>query len=68
MKVFLSSTYVDLIEHRKAAHDALERLEQEYVLSPDPRPSANSATMTNSKSSVRLFAVKIRGWLTGDKK
>jgi len=29
MKVFLSSTYVDLIEHRKAAHDALERLGQE---------------------------------------
>ena len=26
MKVFLSSTYVDLIEHRKAAHDALEQL------------------------------------------
>ena len=29
MKVFLSSTYIDLIEHRKAAHDALERLGQE---------------------------------------
>src|SRR5512147_865772 len=29
MKVFISSTYVDLIEHRKAAHDALERLGQE---------------------------------------
>ncbi|MFZ5855393.1 MAG: DUF4062 domain-containing protein [Chloroflexota bacterium] len=26
MKVFLSSTYNDLIEHRKAAHDALEQL------------------------------------------
>jgi len=26
MKVFLSSTYTDLIEHRKAAHDALEKL------------------------------------------
>ena len=26
MKVFLSSTYNDLIEHRKAAHDALEKL------------------------------------------
>jgi tetratricopeptide (TPR) repeat protein len=26
MKVFLSSTYTDLIEHRKAAHDALEQL------------------------------------------
>jgi tetratricopeptide (TPR) repeat protein len=26
MKVFLSSTYIDLIEHRKAAHDALEQL------------------------------------------
>ncbi len=26
MKVFLSSTYSDLIEHRKAAHDALEQL------------------------------------------
>ncbi|MBI5298648.1 MAG: DUF4062 domain-containing protein [Chloroflexi bacterium] len=26
MKVFLSSTYLDLIEHRKAAHDALEQL------------------------------------------
>ena len=26
MKVFLSSTYDDLIEHRKAAHDALEQL------------------------------------------
>jgi tetratricopeptide (TPR) repeat protein len=29
MKVFLSSTFIDLIEHRKAAHDALERLGQE---------------------------------------
>jgi tetratricopeptide (TPR) repeat protein len=29
MKVFLSSTYIDLIEHRKAAHDALDRLGQE---------------------------------------
>jgi tetratricopeptide (TPR) repeat protein len=29
MKVFISSTYVDLIEHRKAAHDALERIGQE---------------------------------------
>ena len=29
MKVFLSSTYIDLVEHRKAAHDALERLGQE---------------------------------------
>jgi hypothetical protein len=27
MKVFLSSTYIDLIEHRKAAHDALDRIE-----------------------------------------
>lgn len=26
MKVFLSSTYIDLIEHRKAAHDALEQI------------------------------------------
>ncbi|MFZ5821114.1 MAG: DUF4062 domain-containing protein [Chloroflexota bacterium] len=26
MKVFLSSTYNDLVEHRKAAHDALEQL------------------------------------------
>ncbi|RPJ25665.1 MAG: DUF4062 domain-containing protein, partial [Chloroflexi bacterium] len=26
MKVFLSSTYIDLIDHRKAAHDALEQL------------------------------------------
>lgn len=26
MKVFISSTYNDLIEHRKAAHDALEKL------------------------------------------
>lgn len=26
MKVFISSTYVDLIEHRKAAHDVLEQL------------------------------------------
>ncbi len=26
MKVFLSSTYIDLIEHRKAAHVALEQL------------------------------------------
>ena len=26
MKVVLSSTYNDLIEHRKAAHDALEQL------------------------------------------
>jgi hypothetical protein len=26
MKVFLSSTYNDLIEHRRAAHDALEQL------------------------------------------
>jgi tetratricopeptide (TPR) repeat protein len=26
MKVFLSSTYTDLTEHRKAAHDALEQL------------------------------------------
>jgi|GEM_PF-961498 len=29
MKVFLSSTYNDLIEHRKAAYDALERIGQE---------------------------------------
>ncbi|MEP7133316.1 MAG: DUF4062 domain-containing protein [Chloroflexota bacterium] len=29
MKVFLSSTYIDLVEHRKAAHEALERLGQE---------------------------------------
>jgi tetratricopeptide (TPR) repeat protein len=29
MKVFLSSTYIDLIEHRKAAHDALDRIGQE---------------------------------------
>ena len=27
MKVFLSSTYNDLIEHRKAAHDALEPID-----------------------------------------
>jgi len=26
MKVFISSTYLDLIEHRKAVHDALEQL------------------------------------------
>ena len=31
MKVFLSSTYVDLIEHRKAAHDALEKLEVQVI-------------------------------------
>ncbi len=29
MKVFLSSTYIDLIEYRKAAKDALERLGQQ---------------------------------------
>lgn len=29
MKIFLSSTYIDLIEHRKAAKEALERLDQQ---------------------------------------
>ena len=29
MKVFLSSTYIDLIEYRKAAKEALERLGQQ---------------------------------------
>ncbi len=29
MKIFLSSTYIDLVEYRKAAHNALERLGQE---------------------------------------
>ena len=29
MKVFLSSTYLDLIEYRKAAKEALERLDQQ---------------------------------------
>ena len=29
MKTFLSSTYVDLVEHRKAAGEALERLGQQ---------------------------------------
>jgi hypothetical protein len=29
MQVFLSSTYIDLVEHRKAALDALERLGQQ---------------------------------------
>ena len=29
MKVFLSSTYVDLIEHRRQAAEALERLGQQ---------------------------------------
>ena len=28
MKTFLSSTYVDLVSHRKAAAEALERLVQ----------------------------------------
>jgi hypothetical protein len=31
MKVFLSSTYLDLIEYRKAAHEALERIGQEVT-------------------------------------
>jgi len=31
MKVFLSSTYTDLIEHRKAAHDALEKLAVQVI-------------------------------------
>jgi hypothetical protein len=29
MKVFLSSTYSDLVDHRKAAAEALERLGQQ---------------------------------------
>ncbi|MCB9112766.1 MAG: DUF4062 domain-containing protein [Anaerolineales bacterium] len=31
MKVFISSTYIDLIEHRKAAHDALEKLDVQVI-------------------------------------
>ena len=31
MKAFLSSTYIDLIHYRKAANEALERLEQQIV-------------------------------------
>ena len=31
MKVFLSSTYSDLVEHRRAAIDAIERLGQHAV-------------------------------------
>lgn len=31
MKVFISSTYKDLIEHRKAAHDALEKLDVHVI-------------------------------------
>lgn len=31
MKVFISSTYNDLIEHRKAAHDALEKLDAHVI-------------------------------------
>ena len=29
MKIFLSSTYADLIEYRQAAAEALERLDQQ---------------------------------------
>jgi hypothetical protein len=28
MKVFLSSTYIDLIEHRKAAHDSVKPIHE----------------------------------------
>lgn len=28
MKVFLSSTYIDLIEHRKAAHDEMKTIHE----------------------------------------
>lgn len=31
MKVFISSTYIDLGEHRKAAHDALEKLDVQVI-------------------------------------
>jgi len=58
MKVFLSSTYTDLIEHRRAAHDAMiytdltgfHRATIERVDSDSPEPRLTQAIMKPVRS------------------
>jgi tetratricopeptide (TPR) repeat protein len=64
MKVFLSSTYLDLIEHRKAAHDALERLGQEvgrmeiFGARPEEATSAALAQLEKCDLVVGIYAYR----------
>ncbi len=57
MKVFLSSTYVDLIEHRKAAHDALEQLGLHVIgmESFGARPEDSTTACLNEVKESDLF-------------
>jgi hypothetical protein len=57
MKVFLSSTYIDLIEHRTAAHDALEQLGLHVIWmeSFGARPVESTKACLNEIEDCELF-------------
>jgi hypothetical protein len=57
MKVFLSSTKKDLIEHRKAAHDALEQLSLHVIWMEafGARPIDSTTACLNEVEESNLF-------------
>src|SRR6185295_11902552 len=57
MKVFLSSTYDDLIEHRKAAHDALAQLGLHVIWMEDfgARPVESTKACLDEIKDCELF-------------
>lgn len=57
MKVFISSTYVDLAEHRKAAHDALEKLGLHVIWMEafGARPEESTKACLNEVEESDLF-------------
>jgi hypothetical protein len=71
MKVFLSSTYIDLIEHRKAAHDALEQLGLHVIWmeSFGARPEESTKACLNEIEECELFVgiyAHRYGWIPKD--
>ena len=57
MKVFLSSTYNDLVEHRKAAHDALEQLglQVDWMEAFGARPVESTKACLDEVEECELF-------------
>jgi tetratricopeptide (TPR) repeat protein len=69
MKVFLSSTYLDLIEHRKAAHDALEQLGlhvmwmEAFGARPEDSTKVCRTEIEESELFVGIYAHRY-GWIS----
>jgi tetratricopeptide (TPR) repeat protein len=64
-RIFLCSTYVDLIEHRRVVHDRLERIEQHAVDMSQFSAGGDAATVSTNEVATADYVVLIVAWRYG---